>query len=112
MYILQFHSVKAPVYDCVMDIKGNFDWVCSLVQAVQASYNSSELSDLSIHCSGQVFLVNSLVLASQSDVLKDIVTGCSRGVLCAVSIIAPLLPMRGRGLPPLSHNLPPREIRD
>ena len=58
-----------------MDIKGNFEWVCSLVQAVQASYNTSEFSDLSIRSNDRVFLVNSLVLASQSDVLKDIVTG-------------------------------------
>ena len=58
-----------------MDFHGNYEWVSCLAQAVQSSFNSSKFSDLSVHSHGRIISVNSLVLASQSEMLKDIITG-------------------------------------
>ena len=58
-----------------MDFHGNYEWISNLALAVQSSYNSSKFSDLSVHSHGRIISVSGLVLASQSELLKDIITG-------------------------------------
>ena len=58
-----------------MDLSGHYEWVSGLSEAVQVAYNVPRFSDLSVHSHGRIIGVNSLVLASQSDILRDIVTG-------------------------------------
>ena len=60
-----------------MEFTGNYEWVSCLAQAVQNSYNQSKFSDLSVHSHGRIIAVNSLILASQSELLKDIISGNS-----------------------------------
>jgi len=58
-----------------MSHEAHYQWVSDLSRTAQTAYNCSKLSDLTVHTHGRIVAVNSLVIASQSDLLKDVVLG-------------------------------------
>ena len=54
-------------------LRVNVKWLKSFGQGFPDCYNNPKYGDISIHTKGRILSVNSLVLASQSGPLKDIV---------------------------------------
>ena len=53
----------------------NPEWLAGIAEIVQGAYNSPKFSDIAVHSGGKMISVNSMVLASQSPALRDIVLG-------------------------------------